>query len=266
MTRIIITLTILIFSSACGNQQADKSTPETSISNRDSIIDTTNYGETNVDTINRTQWTILAYLNQDPFVMEDSIIGLGIVTISDTVDTYDRELSMYNASGKVIVTVEQQESDVITNYKGKAYNRYDSLNPFSPRLYVTNPDYFRLAFDCIGSDNEFYTVIINRQTGEVAKIKKLDTFFKFETIEEFVDNWTGIGIDFNRSTNPLRKSPSDKSENINNDKQTKYKVWRAEKISIKGDWIEIKVENTEEKGWIRWRQGNQILIRMYYAC
>ena len=73
-------------------------------------------------------------------------------------------------------------------------------------------------------------------------------------------------FDFNRSTNPLRKSPSDKSENINNDKLTKYKIWSAEKISIKGDWMEITIEDTEEKGWIRWRQGNQILIRMYYAC
>jgi len=272
MTRTIITSTILIFSSACGNQQADKSSIKTSISNKISITKANDYGKTYIDTTkgsDRSQWTKLDYLNQDteyPFVEEDSIIGIGIVTISDTVDTYYKKLSVYNTSGKVIATVEQKESDVITVYKGKIYNRHDSLNLFAPRLYVTNPDYFRLAFDCESSDNEFYTIIINRQTGETAKIKKRDKFFKFETIEEFVDNWTGIGLDFYRSRNPLKKSPSDKSEDIQNDQQTKYKIWSAEKISIKGDWIEIKIEDTEETGWIRWRQGNKILIRMYYAC
>jgi hypothetical protein len=271
MTRTIITLTIVIIFSACGNQPADKSSIQSPISNKDSNTETNNYGKTTdtIKSINRSQWTNLDYLNQDseyPFVAEDSIIGIGIVTISDTIETYNKKLSVYNTSGKVIATVELKESDVITVYRGKTYNRHDSLNLFSPRLYITNPDYFRLAFDCTSSDNEFYTVIINRQSGETAKIKKHDKFFKFQTIEEFVDNWTGIGIDFDRSTNPLRKSPSDKAEDINNNKQTTYKIWSAEKISIKGDWIEIKIEDTEETGWIRWRKGNQILIRMYYAC
>ena len=272
MTRTIITLTTLIILSACGNPQADKSSIQTSISNKDSNTETNNYGKTTIDTSKSSaisKWTNLDYLNQDsefPFVAEDSIIGIGIVTISDTVDTYDKKLSVYDILGKVIATVEQKESNVITIYKGKTYNGHDSLNPFSPRLYAPNPDYFRLAFDCTKSDNEFYTVIINRQTGETAKIKKSDKFFKFQTIEEFVDNWTGIGLDFDRSTNPIRKSPSDKSEDINNDKQPTYKIWSAEKILIKGDWLEIKIEDTEETGWIRWRQGNQILIRMYYAC
>lgn len=272
MTRTIITLTILIFVSACGNQAADKNSIETSTKNIDTITEANDLGQTDIEKIessDRSHWTNLDYLNQDseyPFVAEDSIIGLGIVTIADTVDTYDKKLSIYDGSGKVIVTVEQKESDVITVYKGKIYNRNDSLNPFSPRLYVTNPDYFRLAFDCTSSDNEFYRVIINRQTGESAKIRKSNKFFKFETIEEFVDNWTGIGLDFDRSSNPLKKIPNDKSEDIRNDKQSRYKIWSAEKISIKGDWIEIKIEDTEETGWIRWRQGNQILIRMYYAC
>lgn len=271
MIRIVMTLTVLMLFSSCGNQQGEKtSTVEIPNGNKDSIIEVNNDRKVVKTTSNdRSQWTDLDFLNQDSTyssVAEDSIIGIGIVTISDTVDIYDKKLSIYSASGKVITTVERQESDVITIYKGKTYNRDDSLNPFSPRLYMTNPDYFRLVFDCIEVDNEFYTVIINRQTGETAKIKRRDKFFKFETIEEFVNNWIVLGFDFDRSTNPLRKSPSDKSENINNAKLTKYKIWRAGKISIKGDWIEIIIEDEEEKGWIRWRKGNQILIRLYYAC
>jgi hypothetical protein len=106
--------------------------------------------------------------------------------------------------------------------------------------------------------------VINRETGQTGKIKKSNRFFKFELIEEFVENWAEIGVDFDRSVNPLREFASDTSEIIPIDPQSKLKTESSEKISIKGDWIEVQTSDSE-KGWVRWRQGNQILIRLYYS-
>lgn len=266
MKRTTIILTLLTFLSACKYHTGDRHRIVESSNNGDSTIkidsDITNSDD-------HRQYTNLNFINLNPdypFLAEDSIIGIGIVTISNSASTYDQKLSIYNVSGNIIATVEHQKNDVVTKYKGKSYHRNDNLNPLSPRLFITNPDYFSLAFDCIISDNDFYTVILNRQTGETAKIKKSDKSYQFETIEAFVERWTENGIDFDRSSNPLRKSPNDKSEHLNNNIQDKYKIWGGDRVSLKGDWLEIKTPETEERGWIRWRRGNQILIRMSYAC
>jgi hypothetical protein len=267
MTQTITILTTIIFLAACDSRQADNSS---SVIIAD-IKNDSNFHESNVDTIkhnDRSLWTTLDFLNdkESPFTAEDSIIGSGIITLSDTADTYNKKLCIYNDLGKIIATIEHKESDVITVFNGKTFSSSDTTNSFSPRLYGTNPDYFRLAFDCISTDKDFYKVIIDKNTGQAGMIKKSDKFFKFETIEKFVDTWTGLGIDFDRSTNQLHKNPSDNSEIITSDKQSKYKIWQGEKISIDGDWIKIKIEDTDEQGWVRWRQKNKILIRMYYVC
>jgi hypothetical protein len=261
--RHIIILTIPIIISSCGNHRVDGSL--------DNKIDTI-YVSSEIDTAKNNDeisLTNLDYLNsapEYPFVAEDSIIGIGIVTLSDSINTYDEKLRIYDEAGKIMITVEQKDSDVITIFKGKTFDRYNATNPLSPRLFITNPDYFRLIFDCISIGKDSYKVIISKQTGETAEIKKEDKFFQFQSMETFVDEWTTIGLDFDRSKNPLRKSPSDNSEIIKNNKEAKYKIWQAGKKLMQGEWIKIQIENTNEKGWIRWKKGNQILIRMYFIC
>ena len=75
--------------------------------------------------------------------------------------------------------------------------------------------------------------------------------------------WTTLGFDFDRNENPLRTEPLDNSTVIPNN--SKYKIWRAEKIELKGDWIKVKTSDKEE-GWVKWKQGNEIIIRLYFAC
>lgn len=274
MTRtIIFFLTIKFLISSCGNRQVENSSiVESTIIKKDSISDNKNYSQPEIsqpNTEDSCDWSTIENLNQtaeNPFEVEDSIIGIGIVTIAKTSDLYNNKLSFFNSNNKIIGTIEIKETDVLTIHNDKIFNSNDDSNPFRPRLYIKNPEYFRLAFDCIKNEKEYYNVIINRQSRETARIKKTDKFFNFETIEEYVNNWTGLDFEFDRSKNPIKKSPSDNSEEINHEKQTIYKIWTAEKISIQGDWIQIKIVNTNESGWIRWRNGNLITIRLNFAC
>lgn len=218
---------------------------------------------------NRSNWTPLDYLNQDPeypFQTEKNIEGLCFITLSDSFDYYQTPILIKDKDNKQIVKIEFVDSlGILTTYKGNLFKSYDTLNPFNPWLWVDNPDYFRLAFECTDSIGNFYKVQLNET--EFAWIKKTDKNFKKETIKDFVFSWTTepMGLDFNRVTNPLRKEPNANSEKIENPEQDKYKIWKAESLDMHGDWIKVKTIK-DEVGWIRWRDGSKVLIRMYYAC
>lgn len=206
----------------------------------------------------------LMHLRDAPFFTEDSIIGKFIVTTSDSFKLH-KKLKFYNQQGEIIYTIENLESDVITT-KGKVkYSRNDTTNPLAPRVFNPNPDYFRLILDCNVIQSKYYEVIIDRGSSTKAYIKKSDPLFKLQTIEEHITEWGSIGIDFNRAENNLHEEPNSNSEIIHHNLEKKYKIWQGEFLKISGDWLQISIDE-KEQGWIRWRNGNQILIRMYYAC
>ena len=273
----IVPLAILLVLTACGGQQSGAGEV---VTDQRVIFDSAKVAVNNyADSISRDSiyqreaemawWSGLEFINTSveyPFEPEDSIIGIGIVTPSESFDHYNDILYIYGDDNKVMVQVDEIANDIVTLYAKVAYDRFDTLNPLSPRLFSKNADYFSLAFDCIRTDNDFYYVLANRRTGVLLKIKKSDKNFKFQSIEEYAERWTGYGLDFDRSTNPLKKSPSDTSESFYHPKQKEYKVWSVKRDSLNGDWMHVHFEYTNETGWIRWRKGNQILIRMYSAC
>jgi hypothetical protein len=211
------------------------------------------------------QKTDLDFINADKFEPDGQIKGIGLVEIELGRDSFDKDLIVYDSKGKPKIIIRATDEDVVTIIGDKSFSRNDNTNPFNPRLFVDNPDYFRLIFDCTKSTGEYYQVIIDQKTNEPGFIKKTDSSFRFETVDEYVNEWTTSGLDFDRDQNPLRQEPSDNATVISNDDQKKYKIWRAEKIELKGDWIKVKVGDSEE-GWIRWRQGDKIVIKIYFAC
>lgn len=53
----------------------------------------------------------------------------------------------------------------------------------------------------------YYQVIVDpKEPHEIGFIKKADSSFRFETTFEYVSEWTTIGLDFDRTENPLRDS------------------------------------------------------------
>ncbi len=211
------------------------------------------------------QKTDLDFINADKFEPDGQIKGIGLVKIELGRESFDKDLIIYDSKGTPKIIIRATDDDVVTKIGGKTYSRNDNANPFNPRFFVDNPDYFRLIFDCTKSTDKNYQVIIDQKTNEVGFIKKADSLFKFETAAEYVSEWTSGSFDFDRTQNPLRQEPSDNATVISNVDQKKYKIWRAEKIEMKGDWIKVKIRDNEE-GWIRWRQGDKIVIKIYFAC
>lgn len=217
----------------------------------------------------RTNWNNLDYLKEYyqnyPFKTEDSIIGKGVIRIGD-VNFYNTKFKIQDINSKSFYIIENIETDVITEFNGKKYKRDDSNNPLNPRVFITNPDYFRLILDCNNENDKNYIVIVDRKNLKKGLINKSDKNFKFQTIEEYIEDYASLGVDFDRENNMFYKFPNEESEIIKNELQKKYKIWTGEFIEMKGDWLKLKLNVSNEIGWIRWRKGNKILIGIYYIC
>ena len=215
---------------------------------------------------NRKNWNELDYINADEFYSyqtENDITGDFFVTISDTFNYYERPIVIKNSEKKEMVRIEFKDNDIVTIFQSKKYLRNDTLNPLNPWLMSLNPDYFSLAFECINITSDYYVVKLNEN--ELGYIDIVNPDFKKVLIEDFVKHWTLSGFDFDRSTNPLRNEPKENGNIILNPLTKKYKLWRAEALEIKGEWLKVKTVKDEE-GWLKWREGENILIRMYYSC
>jgi hypothetical protein len=231
------------------------------------------------DTLTDKQKKLRDSIEDAEFRPEDSIRGIGIMEITG----FDEKYWIYDSTGKIMLTIEHCESDSCNGvgvfYKNKKY-RADTLEPqffdfFDPREFVPNPDYFSLTMDCMKRTDKYYEVIYNKKKNLRGYIKIKDRSFRYETVAQFIEEHTGLGCDFNREENPLRKEPNDSSTVIKN-LAGASKIWRAEGIMVnnratvimKGDWMNVEVYSGDygEQGWIRWRKGNKILVRVYYAC
>jgi hypothetical protein len=45
--------------------------------------------------------------------------------------------------------------------------------------------------------------------------------------------------------------------------EKQYRIWSGESLEVHGDWIRVNTLKNE-KGWVRWKDGNKVLIRMYF--
>ena len=212
----------------------------------------------------RSKWTLLDFLNERPFIPQDNITGICFVTLADTFDYYKKPIVIKDKSNLEILRIAFNNSiGLTTTYKGIKYGFADTLNPFNPWLWSPNPDYFRLAFQCTDTSGEYFKVWLTDK--EYALIKKHNPDFKKQSILNFIKDWTSLGFDFDRSSNPLRQSPVDNGKIIKHSSQDKYRIWQGEVVEIKGDWLKIKTPK-DEIGWVKWRSGKKVLIRMYFAC
>jgi hypothetical protein len=136
------------------------------------------------------------------------------------------------------------------------------------RDYHIGEPYYIILFDCLRIQNEFCEIIVNEQTKEKKWIKLSETI-RFEPWEVFLKNVVCVSqIDF--YSNPVRIEPNE-SSNILLGQGTQ--CWAVEEM--RGNWIKIKYSeidlNPEDKelarfrGWIKWRDNNDFLIKYFLA-
>jgi hypothetical protein len=210
-------------------------------------------------------WFELSTINNDPdypFKPEKNIEGICFIIPSSKFNVHEKALAI-NEKGKEVVRIHFTQSDgLITTFRGISYSSNDSTNAFKPWLFNQNANTFALAMECTDTAGAFYKVRLN--STDVAFISKRNRDFQKCSFEDFVRHWTKAGFDFDRSTNPLRASPAESGAILSHADETQFKIWPARTKSVKNDWMEIETIKNET-GWIRWKNRDEVLIRMYFG-
>ncbi len=128
-------------------------------------------------------------------------------------------------------------------------------------------DYSQFVFRCLTVNNNWLKVMVNNETEENLWLKKSD-LTTFNDWEHYLKEMFGVAR-LSDQQQKIRSSPTDNSEEISYHGQDCFQV-----KSMKGDWIEIFTADycdgsyTDSKtkiksGWVKWRQGNKLLIEYF---
>jgi hypothetical protein len=124
------------------------------------------------------------------------------------------------------------------------------------------PDYEIIIFDAVKKENNVYKVYING----LWKLIKIQDGFQFYNWNDFIMH---SYIELKKQT-PLKKEPKNDSKTISNFDKYSYEV-----MEVKGEWVKLKCfydcegcPETGEKiiGWVKWRDKNKILVKLFYIC
>lgn len=133
-------------------------------------------------------------------------------------------------------------------------------------LISMNLDYSIFEFQYITEKDGWLEVIVDPETSNTFWIKKSD---KIEALTwgEYIKDMFGIGPQEN-SLQEIKRTPDMTAEKLR-DFDGCYSV-----KSVKGDWIELftsdycedffdQSEQKIETGWVKWREGDELLVELY---
>jgi hypothetical protein len=176
---------------------------------------------------------------------------LGVLSLSSEVGmNVDDTIKLLNEDGSVWFK--------FTFYYNDSDGKYDYYKEdFSP--FAFHPDYSLLGLVVIADEGDRYKVIVNEEKGLEKYIKK-KSYLEFFEWGGFIETKV-FSVEFDQENNPLRKSNNSTSSILPYSKDEFYHPNKVE-----GDWLQVKwgYEDNWEYGWIKWRDGNYIIVRWYY--
>lgn len=152
--------------------------------------------------------------------------------------------------------ISQSVNVVFFNDNGTVWDGLE--NDFEP--FSWHPDYEGLALRCIEMQNDTCKVIVNENLKIEKKYPLENKGLVFQTWEEHILSVFSVGFDL-ISNPPLERPSKDSRELIHYDKDEFYHP-----SQIKGDWLQVKwgSEGDWKYGWIRWKDGQKLLVELYY--
>ncbi len=118
------------------------------------------------------------------------------------------------------------------------------------------PEYGTYYFVCLGQDSNSYKIAVSENKTMYLK-KGFET--SFYTWEKFFNNVFCIT---SSDGNPFRESPEDDAPEMPDFDSCDYESDYKTDIKVVGDWLQVIVNKgrTKETGWIRWKNGNTVII------
>lgn len=143
------------------------------------------------------------------------------------------------------------------HYKfGDAINIFDKEGYMESSIVIIDENKV-LSLKCISNDGSFYKV--QTENDDIGFIPKSEKGVSFQTWEKHI--LSVFSVEFDEVTNPLLESPSVSSKKAYYDKEEYYHP-----SQIKEEWLQVRwgTEGDWEYGWIRWKNGEKLLVELYY--
>ena len=137
-----------------------------------------------------------------------------------------------------------------------------------PETYNPNDGMIYLFFRCIEKRPGWFKVIVNNESGEAHWIQESSRSEYRDWISFLKTIGTISRLREAKEGNPIRREPSSNSEIVNYQGDDCFQVDNSS-----GDWIEIYVPDdkcgtidpgTLNSGWIKWREGDRLLVDYAY--
>ena len=192
-------------------------------------------------------------------VWSQTDLGIGLVSI-DFDDKTVLELYSDTLQSEPIKVIEFFDDRTINSWNIKDLDKQKEwLKP-----EVLWLDYSAFTFRCLTKTDKWFEVIVNNENGKIYWLKKTEQI-KHKNWEEYLKDMFGVAR-LSSSPQKIRTEPNKDSQEIEYQGTDCFVV-----KSMKGDWIEITTpdycdENfTDSKtpiksGWIKWRNGTELLI------
>lgn len=184
-------------------------------------------------------------------------LGIGLVSIN-----FDDKTILHFYSNPDV----RQPTKTIEFFEDKSINGWN-IRALEQQKKWLNPevlwlDYSSFVFRCLAVKDNWFKVIVNNEDGSALWLKKNEqtTFLSWET---YLVKMFGVER-LDDHPQKIRASPKDNSKEIKYQGRDCFQV-----KSMKGAWIEIFTADSCDEpdknpkiksGWIKWRQGNKLLI------
>ena len=178
----------------------------------------------------------------------------------------DDKIIIYNEDDSIWMDFDFSYEDKFRN-QGKSefsmsdikelYNWQDDFKP-----YKFNIDYFLLLFKCLSYDGKRYSVIVNDQKNLIKYIDAGNIWKLRDWNDHVVNKVASIGIEFDDIK--IKSKPDNQSDDIAFDVDKLDPA--VDPVEIKDEWMKIRFWQSDKElyGWIKWKEGNQILVALWY--
>lgn len=179
--------------------------------------------------------------------------SIGIITLSEPHDG-NKFIEFLNNDDSVWYKLKFHYDD--------SNGKWDYPNP-EFMIVSFHPDYYLFNVKCIRELGSFYEVEVNHESGLTKKMRKSE-LIKLISWEDYVLNVFSIGFD--DKLNPICENKEGNTLEINLSDEVIFQP-----VEIQGEWMKIKwskdffVENPKfDYGWVKWKEGNKIIIELYF--
>lgn len=212
--------------------------------------------------------------HQPETVTFEKILGSdGVVSFISSDANLQVGFELLNADGSKYATIIPGSDEIIIESKKYSLSLFannDGLKKnysFFPRHFSI--DNYVIQYELVAVKDSLIEIYLDKAHKVTKYLKKNDAVFK---VENWRDHCRGAMIDFDLEKNPIKLDASDASDSVQLDDGTDVVFIGGE---VRGEWIFIQCSNVCEipcpqqsklNGWIRWTDGKQMIIKLFYSC